>query len=184
MPFSTQGVWCICVPLSPSEGLRYSLGVDSTCFALGKEPELEFTLKFLWDCVMSHLLRPKPSVVAAGKLLDLLHRATWFNKWQQSNLCLLFSAASHSNVGPAPAAPMSVITTLGANFLYLTSELVLGFMCRTVQAGTKLPQIFPCFPVRLLHNVSLGSSPSFSLQLYHACSKSSVSCFKTAKLEL
>lgn len=76
---------------------------------------------------MSHLFRPKPSVVAAWKLLDLLHRATWFNKWQRSNLCLLFSAVSHANVGPTPAAPMSVITILGAIFSPLASELFFGF---------------------------------------------------------
>lgn len=147
MPFPAQIMWCLCAPLSLSEWVSYRLAVDGscTCFALAKEPELEFTHTFLWDCVVSHLLRPKPSVVAAGKLLDLLHRATRFNKWQWSNLWLLFSAVSHVNIGLTAAAPTSAMTALGGNFSSLDSELVWGFMCRTLQAGTKLPPSIPLF---------------------------------------
>lgn len=175
MPFPAQKVWCICVPLSPREWVSFILDVDGSCicFALGKEPKLEFTPTFLGDGVMSQLLRPKPSVLAAGELLDLLHRATWFSsKWQWSNLCLLFSAVWPANVGPTPAVPMSVLTSLAA--IFFTFCLWADFGLHALGLfGPELNylRVIPCSPACLLYNDNFGSSPSFSPQLHHACNK-------------
>lgn len=147
MPFPAQKVWCICVPLSPREWVSFILGVDGSCicFALGKEPKLEFTPTFLGDGVMSQLLRPKPSVLAAGELLDLLHRATWFSsKWQWSNLCLLFFCCLTCECRPYSSSTHVCPNNSSSDFFHLLPLSWFWASCiRTLWARAKLSQSNP-----------------------------------------